>query len=104
MELLGRTPTEPVSHREAARVAGLSPAAFSRFFRRNVGRTYQDYLARLRIGLACRALIETERSVSEVAFASGFGNLSAFNRAFRKLRGVTPREFRALRGELAWRE
>ncbi len=83
-----------ISHAEVARVAGLTPAAFSRFFRRAVGKTFQNYLSDLRLGHACRLLLESELSISEIAYASGFSNLSTFNRSFRSKRSMTPREFR----------
>lgn len=83
-----------ISHADAARLVRLSPAAFSRFFRRAVGKTFQAYLASLRLGEACRQLLESGRTISEIAFDVGFGNLSNFNRAFRLARGMPPGEFR----------
>ena len=79
---------------EAAAAAHLSIPAFSRFFRRKTGRTLVAYLNELRTGLACRELIETDRSISDIAFDSGFNNLSNFNRRFRALKGLNPRDFR----------
>lgn len=84
----------PVSQAEAARLVRLSPAAFSRFFRRSVGKTFQAYVTDLRLGEACRQLLESDRTISEIAFGAGFGNLSNFNRSFRIARGVSPGEFR----------
>jgi AraC-like DNA-binding protein len=49
----------------------------------------------LRIGETCRSLQETDDSVTDIAFRVGFNNLSNFNRRFRKLKGMSPREFRA---------
>ncbi|MCF7733092.1 MAG: AraC family transcriptional regulator [Akkermansiaceae bacterium] len=83
-----------VSHAEAARLARLSPAAFSRFFRRAVGKTFQAYLTDMRLSEACRQLLESGRTISEIAFDVGFGNLSNFNRSFRLARGMPPGEFR----------
>ena len=89
-----------VSQPEAAAVAGMTPQAFSRFFRKTAGKTFVDYLAELRVSQACRLLIETDLSVVEICLRSGFNNLSNFNRRFRKLRKQSPREFRsAHRGE-----
>jgi len=81
---------------KAAEMAGLSPQAFSRFFKRCVGRTYVEYVNHLRIGAACRELMETDRSVTQIAYDAGFNNLSNFNRRFRDVKGMTPREFRRL--------
>lgn len=85
---------EGVTLSEAAKAAHQSIPAFSRFFRRQTGRTLVAYLNELRTGHACRALIETERSISDIAFGSGFHNLSNFNRRFLALKGMSPREFR----------
>jgi len=86
---------EDVSLPEAAGVAHLSVPAFCRFFKSRTGKTLVGYLTELRIGRACRLLMETDRSVSDVGFASGFNNLSNFNRRFLALKGVSPRAFRA---------
>ena len=80
----------------AARAAHLSPQAFSRFFHRHMGQPFVEYVIGLRVGRACRSLLESDRTVAEIAFACGFGNLSNFNRQFKRLRGATPREFRKL--------
>ena len=87
--------TDRVPLAEAARVAHLSIPAFSRFFKVRTGRTLVAYLNELRVGRACRALIETDRPVSDIAFDSGFNNLSNFNRRFRDAKGLSPRAFRA---------
>ncbi len=84
------------SQAEAARLARLSPAAFSRFFKRCVGRTYVAYANELRIGMACRALMETDKSITAIAYEAGFNNLSNFNRRFLQLKNMTPRQYRAL--------
>ena len=73
----------------------MTPQAFSRFFRKTVGKTFVDYLAELRVSQACRLLLETDISVGEVSLRSGFNNLSNFNRRFRRLRSQSPRRFRA---------
>jgi AraC-like DNA-binding protein len=86
--------TEGVTLAEAASVAHLSIPAFSRMFRRTTGRTLVAYLNELRTGLACRELMETGRAVSDIAYDSGFNNLSNFNRRFRSLKGLSPREYR----------
>jgi len=85
----------PVSQADAARLVRLSPAAFSRFFRRQVGKTFQAYLTDMRLSEACRQLLESDRTISEIAFDAGFGNLSNFNRSFRIARGMPPGKFRS---------
>lgn len=85
---------EPLRQTDVARQAGLSPAAFSRFFRRATGIRFVDYVVDLRVGHACQLLLETDLPVTNVGYKSGFANLSNFNRAFRQRRGMTPSEFR----------
>jgi AraC-like DNA-binding protein len=79
---------------EAAAVAKMSPKSFCRFFKANTGKTLVDYLHELRIGEACRLLLETDATISEIAFECGFNNLSNFNRRFRERKGMSPREYR----------
>ena len=80
---------------DAARHVGLSPKSFSRFFKKNTGKPFIQYVNELRVGLACRRLMQSEASVSEICYATGFRNLSNFNRQFRDRKGLSPREFRA---------
>lgn len=95
LHFLRRRRDEPVTLAEAAAVAKMSPKSFCRFFKANTGKTLVTYLHELRIGEACRLLLETDRSVSEIALDCGFNNLSNFNRRFRQLKDTTPREFRS---------
>ncbi len=89
-------PDEIPPQSEVARQVRLSPAAFSRFFKRCVGKTYVSYLNELRIGRACRALIETDLNITEIAYTAGFNNLSNFNRRFRAMKKLTPSAYRQL--------
>jgi AraC-like DNA-binding protein/quercetin dioxygenase-like cupin family protein len=86
--------TGRIDHEEMARNAGMSASAFSRYFRRLTGRTVSQTVNEVRIGHARRMLIETDRTISEVAYASGFESLSNFNRRFRDISGISPREYR----------
>jgi AraC-like DNA-binding protein len=78
-----------------AELAGLSPFHFLRTFQRITGLTPHQYLRRVRLREAALRLSDGPARVIDVAFASGFNDLSAFNRAFRAEFGVTPRGFRA---------
>ncbi len=95
LDYVNRRAAEGVQQREAARRAGLSPAAFSRYFRKKMGHTFEDFVNEVRVGRSCRALIETpEKSVAEIAFAAGYNNLANFNRQFRRRTGLSPVEYR----------
>jgi len=77
-----------------ARAAAMSPAAFSRYFKRSTGRAPSDFLNDLRIEHACRLLRESPRTVADIALETGFSTLTNFNRRFRERAGTTPREYR----------
>lgn len=79
---------------ELASMAGMSPSAFSRFFKLHTGRNISEYIIDLRLGYAARMLVDTAKSISEIGFDCGFNNLSNFNRIFKKKKGCSPSEFR----------
>lgn len=79
-----------------ASMVGMTPPAFSRFFKTRTGRTLSDYIIDIRLGNAARLLVDTTQNVSEICYNCGFNNLSNFNRIFKAKRGYTPRDFRAL--------
>jgi len=85
----------PIHQADVARDAGMTPAAFSRFFRKTTGRTFTDHVHHLRVGEVCRLLIETDAPITTIAFQCGFENLANFNRIFRRLKQTSPRQFRA---------
>jgi AraC-like DNA-binding protein len=78
-----------------AKVAKMSPFAFSKYFKKNCGAGFVEYLNRVRTNKACYLLRETEYPVHEIAAECGFGSISNFNKQFRKTEGVSPRDFRA---------
>ena len=87
---------EPLKLNDLADLVGMSPVAFSRFFRMRTGRTLSDYIIDIRLGYAARMLAETTKNISEICYECGFNNLSNFNRTFKSKRGYTPRDFRTI--------
>lgn len=85
---------EEIARDDLARVASLSPGAFSRYFRSRMGKTLPEYVNELRIGQACRMLGESDAAVTDIAFDCGFKNLANFNRWFLKLTSLVPRDYR----------
>jgi len=79
---------------DVAHEAGLSPQAFSRFFHKFMGIPFVDYVSSLRISLACRYLLETDKTIAAICYLCGFNNLSNFNRQFLRLKKLTPKEFK----------
>jgi AraC-like DNA-binding protein len=86
--------TEPIERDVVAAEAHLSPGAFSRFFRVRTGKTLPEYVNVLRIGRACEQLAEGDMKVTDIAMDCGFRNLANFNRHFRALTKLSPREYR----------
>jgi AraC-like DNA-binding protein len=86
------------AHREidlerTAREVGVSPFHFLRLFSKALGVTPHQYLVRARLRRAARLLAEDERSITDVALAVGFADLSNFVRTFRRAAGVSPGRF-----------
>ena len=77
-----------------ADIAGMSDSSFSRFFKLHTGRNLSDYIIDLRLGHACRLLVDSSDSIAEIGYHCGFNNLSNFNRIFRKRKDCSPSEFR----------
>lgn len=79
---------------QVADIAGMSPSAFSRFFKLHTGRNLSEYIIDQRLGYASRMLVDSTHSIAEIGFSCGFNNLSNFNRIFKKRKGCSPSEFR----------
>jgi len=94
MEYMNEHFSEPISLAEVAGLTNMAESAFSRFFKARTGMTFIDSLTEIRLGHASRLLIDTTQSISEVAYETGFNNISNFNRIFKKRKGCTPKEFK----------
>lgn len=87
--------TRELSLKDLSQMVGMSPVAFSRFFKLRTGKTLSDYIIDIRLGYASRMLVDSNKTISEICFECGFNNLSNFNRIFKKKRNMTPKLFRA---------
>jgi len=72
----------------------MSESAFSHFFKKYAFRSFTQFLVDLRIGNACKLLLDTDDTIAQISVKSGFNNLANFNRLFRKYRSCTPVEYR----------
>lgn len=79
---------------DVANHVNMSEVSFSRFMKKRTGKNYIEYLNDLRLGIASRILVDTNKTVVEISYECGFNNLSNFNRIFKKRKGYTPKEFR----------
>ncbi|TWU22785.1 AraC family transcriptional regulator [Bythopirellula polymerisocia] len=93
LEVLNRY-SEVLELKEMVELSQMSRATFCREFKNYTGRSFVEFLNEVRIDATCQKLSTSSEPVSDIAFQSGFVNLSHFNRIFRRLRGQSPREFR----------
>lgn len=85
---------EAVSLSQIAGVAGMSVPAFCAYFKKRTRKTYVDFLNEMRIGYACTLLSDSDQSILQIAYDSGFNTIAHFNRQFLKVKGRTPSQFR----------
>lgn len=81
--------------KDVAAVSNLTPQSFCRFFKNRVNKHFVDYLHEVRISHACRCLLETDQSIAEVAYNSGFNTVPNFNKQFKLITGLCPTEYRS---------
>jgi AraC-like DNA-binding protein len=86
---------EPLDVRALARAAHLSPAHFSREFRRTFGETPYQYLLTRRMERAAALLRNTDRTVADVCLTVGFSSVGSFTTTFRRTFGLSPTAYRA---------
>jgi AraC-like DNA-binding protein len=86
---------EPLTVKDLAGEAGLSPAHFSREFRRAFGEPPHQYLLTRRLERAAALLRNTDRAVTEICFAVGLSGLGSFTTSFGRLYGLSPAAYRA---------
>lgn len=79
---------------EIAAKVNMSTPAFCRFFKKSTAKTFIQFLNEYRIAHACKLISEESTSIADVAFECGFQNLSNFNRAFKKVTGKSPSDYR----------
>jgi len=87
--------SKPISLQDISKIAKMSPFAFSRYFKKNCGSGFVEYLNQVRTNKACYLLRETDFQVQDIAVDCGFLSISNFNKQFRKTVGISPRDYRA---------
>ena len=75
---------------EIAAIANMSPNSFCRYFKSRTKKTYSQFINEIRIGYACKLLIENKISVKQICFESGFNNFSSFHEFFKNITGKSP--------------
>jgi AraC-like DNA-binding protein len=77
-----------------ANISNLTPQSFCRLFKKRTGKSFVEYLNEVRISAACRYLLDTDWTVSEVAYNCGYKTVSNFNKLFKSISGLSPKVYR----------
>jgi AraC-like DNA-binding protein len=85
---------ESVTLADVAVTAGMSIPAFCSYFKKSTKKTYIDFLNEIRVGHACKLLIDTQKHVLDICYESGFNTLANFNKQFLKMKQCTPSAYR----------
>ncbi len=85
---------EEINLDEAASRVSMTVPAFCRYFKKLTRKTFSQFVNEFRIAHACRLLGDDSLTIAAVSFDSGFNNLSHFNRQFKNITGISPRDYR----------
>jgi len=85
---------QKITLKDMADLIHVTESNFCKFFKKATGKTFSDYLNEIRIHEACRLLVQTEKTINQIAFECGFETLSYFNRVFLKKKKMTPSTYR----------
>lgn len=94
VEYVNENYPEPMPVARVAARVNMSESSFSRWFSKVTDSTFTAFVNRVRIHKACELLMHSENQISNICYAVGFNNVANFNRRFRDVKGITPREFR----------
>ena len=79
-----------------ADISNLVPHSFCRYFKQHTNKTFSRFLSEVRISQACKLLLESERSIKDIAYDVGYNHFSTFNKQFRKIMGTTAFKYKKL--------
>lgn len=96
LEYIEKNYTRPISLEDICKVSTISRTYFCSLFKMMMGQTFVSYLSEVRIRHAAELLSQTDRSVTEICFDLGFNDLTHFSRTFKKIMGMSAREYRML--------
>jgi AraC-like DNA-binding protein len=86
--------TKNISLAEVAGIAAMNPHSFCRFFKSRTQKSLIAFVNEIRIGHACKLLNNPDLSITQIAYDSGFNNVSNFNRFFKIIKKTSPRQYR----------
>ncbi len=86
--------SEDITLISISKLAHLTPPSFCRLFKWKTKKHFVEYLSEVRVSNACKCLMETDMSISAIAYACGYKTVSNFNKLFKKITGVTPQTYK----------
>ena len=84
----------PITLQQVAEVAEMSIPTFCRFFKKNIKKTYFDFIQDLRISHACKLLTNTDKPVMEICYESGYNSWAHFSKQFKEVKKMPPSQYR----------
>ncbi|CAL1517209.1 AraC family transcriptional regulator [Chitinophaga sp. MM2321] len=93
MNFLMKNYNRDIKIEEVAELVNLSKASFCRYFKSRTNKTCFQLLNEIRILNACKLLIKSDMTITEISYESGYNNLSHFNRQFRLITGLTAKAY-----------
>ena len=84
----------PVTLQQVADVAAMSIPTFCRFFKKNIKKTYFDFIQDLRVSHACKLLTNSSKQVMEICYESGYNSWAHFSKQFKQVKKMTPSQYR----------
>lgn len=81
---------QKISLEDISTIAGISSNSFCRYFKAKTGKTYSRFLLEIRVGHACKLLIENKMSVKQLCYESGFNNFASFHKYFKQITEKSP--------------
>lgn len=87
---------EGIKLKEVADLVNMAPGSFCRYFKKKTNTTFMEYVKKIRIGLAAKMLAETDKTITQICYESGYNNLANFNHYFKNIMKKTPSEYRKM--------
>jgi AraC-like DNA-binding protein len=86
-----------ISLNDVSGIVGMTETSFCRYFKKHTKKSFHSVLNEIRVGHACKLLLEDRMNISGICYESGFNNLSNFNEQFKKIKGVSPSQYLKMR-------
>lgn len=90
-----------LSAAKTARALGISPYYLSHIFSEQLKISFPAYVTKQRLNLTCQLLKNTNKSITEITFETGFASMRTFQRCFKKEYGCTPMEYRKINSKIS---